>query len=290
MPTGIFYTFDTADSHLICVWKIGLWQDEDYVFTGGIMYAWRARIGVLKPTHRGKTFAFWYKHAPEGVEIVPTFIGFRSGQKQGFLQGFERAEQLAVDLKEVGCDIISVSGTPPFLLKGLDFEREWAAKVSKNVGLPVVTPMEPHAIALKSMGVRRVAVATYFGDELNQAIVNYFSRFGLESAVIKGFDFRGRTEDLYTTPLLALDDVSYMDVYRHCKRGVQQLGASVDAIYINGGGWDAAPAVEILERDLKVKVVWAIAAEMWLTYHRLSISNPLTGSGSLLSGTVEPAL
>src|SRR3989338_6846162 len=261
MPTGIFYTFDTADSHLICVWKIGLWQDEDYVFKGGIMYALRARIGVLKPTHRGKTLA-----------------------------GFERAEQLAVDLKEVGCDIISVSGTPPFLLKGLDFEREWAAKVSKNVGLPVVTPMEPHAIALKSMCVRRVAVATYFGDELNQAIVNYFSRFGLESAVIKGFDFRGRTEDLYTTPLLALDDVSYMDVYRHCKRGVQQLGASVDAIYINGGGWDAAPAVEILERDLKVKVVWAIAAEMWLTYHRLSISNPLTGSGSLLSCTVEPAL
>jgi maleate cis-trans isomerase len=252
------------------------------------MYAWRARIGVLKPTHRGKTFAFWFIHAPEGVEIVPTFIGFRSGQKQSFLQGFERAEQLAVDLKEVGCDIIAVSGTPPFLLKGLDFEREWAQKVSKKTGLPVVTPVEPHALALKSMGVKKVAIATYFGDELNQAIVNHFRRFGLEPVVMKGFDFRGRTEDLYTTPLLALDEVSYMDVYRHCKQGVQRLGESVDAIYINGGGWDAAPAVELLERDLKVKVVWAIAAEMWLTYHRLSISNPVSGQGSLLSGDYAP--
>ncbi|MFQ5802739.1 MAG: hypothetical protein ACE5JQ_07600 [Candidatus Methylomirabilales bacterium] len=252
------------------------------------MFAWRARIGLLKPTHRGKTFAFWYKHAPEGVEIVPTFIGFRSGQKESFLQGFERAEQIAVQLKEVGCDIIAVSGTPPFLLKGLNFERQWAADLSKKIGLPVVTPMEPHALALKAMGVRKVAVATYFGDELNLAIVDYFRSFGIESAVIQGFSASGQVEHLYTTPLLALDEVSYMDVYRHCKRGLQQAATSVDAIYINGGGWDAAPAVELLERDLRVKVVWAIAAEMWLTYHELAISNPVTGCGSLLSGKYEP--
>ncbi len=252
------------------------------------MFAWRARIGLLKPTHRGKTFAFWFVHAPEGVEIVPTFIGFRSGHKESFLKGFDRAEEIAVQLKEVKCDIISVSGTPPFLLKGLDFERKWAADLSKKVGLPVVTPMEPHAIALKSMGVKKVAVATYFGNELNQSIVNYFGRFGMESTVIPGFDFKGQKEDLYTTPLLALDEVSYMDVYRHCKHGLERLGASADAIYINGGGWDAAPAVELLENDLKVKVVWAIAAEMWLTYHRLKISLPLKGCGSLFSGNYEP--
>ena len=252
------------------------------------MYAWRARIGLIKPTHRGKTFAFWYKHAPEGVEIVPTFIGFRSSQKQSFLQGFERAEQIAMQLKEVGCDIVAVSGTPPFLIKGLDFERQWAQDLSKKVGLPVLTPMEPHAIALKAMGVRRVAVATYYGDELNQAIVDYFENFGIESVVMQGFSSSGRGEGLYTTSLLALDEVSYMDVYRHCKRGLQKAGASIDAIYINGGGWDAAPAVEMLERDLKVKVIWALAAEMWLTYHMLAISNPLQGCGMLLSGQYAP--
>ncbi len=251
------------------------------------MFAWRARIGLLKPTHRGKTFAFWFVHAPDGVEIVPTFIGFRSGEKESFLKGFERAEEIAVQLKEVKCDIISVSGTPPFLLKGLDFERQWAKNLSQKIGLPVLTPVEPHAIALKSLGAKKVALATYFGNELNQGIVNTFSRFGLECVVMPGFDFQGRREDLYTTPLLALDEVSYMDVYRHCKRGVQRLGTSVDAIYINGGGWDAAPAVELLEQDLKVKVVWAIAAEMWLAYHKLQINLTLKGNGSLFSG-VEP--
>lgn len=252
------------------------------------MFAWRARIGLIKPTHREKTFAFWYKHAPEGVEIVPTFIGFRSSQKQSFLQGFERAEQIAVQLKEVGCDIVVVSGTPPFLIKGLDFERQWDQDLSKKIGIPVLTAMEPHAIALKTMGVRRVAVATYYGDELNQAIVHYFENFGIESVIMQGFSSTGRGEGLYTTSLMALDDVSYMDVYRHCKRGLQQAGMSVDAIYINGGGWEAAPAVEMLERDLKVKVVWALAADMWLTYHKLAISNPQEGCGMLLNGQFVP--
>ena len=63
------------------------------------MYAWRARIGLIHPTHRGKTFALWYKHAPEGVEIVPTFIGFRQSTTDTFAAGIQRAEELADDLK-----------------------------------------------------------------------------------------------------------------------------------------------------------------------------------------------
>jgi len=253
------------------------------------MVAWRARIGLIKPTHRGKSFAYWYKHAPEGVEIVPTFIGFRSERRESFLEGFKKAEELAVQLKEVGCDIISVSGTPPFLLKGLDFERRWAAELSEKIGLPVVTPMEPHAIALKALGVRKVAVATYYGRELNQAIVSYFSRFEIASEVMPGLSATGQSSGLYTTSLLELDEVSHMDVYRHCKKALTKMPA-VEAIYINGGGWDAAPAIEYLERDLKIKVVWALAAEMWLTYHMLKIENPLSDSGALLSGKYTPAI
>ena len=88
----------------------------------------------------------------------------------------KRIEQIAEDLKAVGCDIISLSGTPPVLLKGLDFEREWRDRLSQKLALPVVSQMEPHALALVALGVKRVAIATYYGDELNNAIKHYFSR------------------------------------------------------------------------------------------------------------------
>ena len=148
--------------------------------------------------------------------------------------------------------------------------------------------MEPHAIALKALGVRRVAVATYYGDELNNAIVDYFSRFGLESELMQGLSATGESAGLYTTSLRALDEVSHMDVYRHCRKALLRM-KPVDAVYINGGGWDAAPAIDTIERDLKVKVVWALAAEMWLAYHILKVDNPIPGGGTLLSGNYAPA-
>jgi maleate cis-trans isomerase len=252
------------------------------------MYGWRARIGLIQPTHRGKTFSFWYRNAPEGVEIVPTFIGFRTGERQKFLEGLERAEQLVADLKAVKCDIVLAAGTPPFLMKGLDWERAWAAQTSQRLGIPIVTAMEPHAIAMQAMGVRRVAVATYYHDELNQAIVDYLARFEIEGVLIGGFSLSGESDHLYATPMMALDEVSYMHVYQYCKRGFQKVGAGVDAIYINGSGWDAARAVEMLERDLKVPVIWAQAADMWLVYHKLAIANPVQENGLLLRGDHVP--
>ena len=41
--------------------------------------------------------------------IVPTFIGFRSEKRESFLEGFKKAEEIAVQLKEVGCDIITAT-------------------------------------------------------------------------------------------------------------------------------------------------------------------------------------
>jgi maleate cis-trans isomerase len=252
------------------------------------MYAWRGRIGLISPTHRGKVFSFWYKSAPEGVEIIPTFIGFRTSNRQTFESGFARAEELAVQLKEVGCDVIAVSGSPPVLLKGLDFEREWADRLAQKTGLPVVTQMEPHALAMQAMGIRRVAIATYYGDELNQAIVRYFARFDIEGIVMGGLATAGKDEALYTTSLSALDEVSHAQVYSYCKRGFLKTAGAVDGIYINGGGWDALPAVNPLEADLGTKVVFALAAEMWLTYRKLRVELQSSECGALLRTGYQP--
>ncbi len=249
------------------------------------MYAWRARVGIVNPTHRGKVFALWYKTAPEGVEIIPTFVGFRTSDRQSFEAGFERAERLAEDLKAAGCDIVVVSGTPPVLLKGLDYEREWRDRLAQKIGIPVISQMEPHALALVAMGIKRVAIATYYGDELNQAIINYFRRFDIDGVVLGGFQHAdGQGQALYTTSLKALDDVSWIEVYRYCRRGFRSLAHPVDGLYINGGGWDATPAVAPLEADLQTKVVFAQAAEIWFLYRTLGIDLSIPYLGALLHG------
>jgi maleate cis-trans isomerase len=148
--------------------------------------------------------------------------------------------------------------------------------------------MEPHALALKAMGVETVALASYYGEELNNAIVDYLANFGLKTYVLGGFGEPGEGDALYTTSLSGLDNVSYFQVYQYCKSRLKKLGVSVDAIYINGAGWDAAPAVDYLEADLRVKVVLALGAEMWLAYEKLQIHNPVPNCGALLRDDYRP--
>jgi maleate cis-trans isomerase len=135
-------------------------------------------------------------------------------------------------------------------------------------------PRLPHALALQALGARRVAVATYYGDgdELNQAIVKYFARFDIEAYLMGGFRLSNEREALYTTSLMALDEVSFVQVYQYCRQAMRriQLEQSVDAMYIKGGGWDVAP------------VVRALAAAT------LGISNPILDGGRLLREDVLP--
>ena len=67
------------------------------------------------------------------------------------------------------------------------------------------------------------------------------------------------------------------------RRSVRSLDEPVDAVYINGGGWDAGRAVEHLEDDLGIPVVWAIAADIWSVYQVLGIKQSVPGYGKLLS-------
>lgn len=238
----------------------------------------------MKPTHRGKTFAYWYRNALPGVEFVPTFVGFRKGTRDEFTAeaGVKRAEDLSADLRDVGCNLVAIGGTPPYLLRGAEWEENWEREQAGRLGIPVVTPMRPHALALQRLGIRRVAVATYYGDELNDAIVRYLARYGIESVVIPGFRFSSQSEELYTTPLMALDEVPAEQVYRHCKEGVFKLSGGIEALYINGGGWDVAPIIDYLEGDLAIPVVWGESAELWLAYKTLRLCDPISASGILL--------
>ena len=247
--------------------------------------SWRGYLGLILPTYRGKAFAFWYKNLPSGIECAPAVLGFGSGDKATFDEdrSFRRAEELSRDLFEVGCGIITVSGSPPFILRGPDYELEWRQNLETRLGVSVVSGMAPHVVAAKALGIKRIALATYYNDELNDGISQYFVAQGIDTEIIPGFQQNDGSEGLYSTSMRGLDGVSYEDVYRHCKKGVVKLGKKVDGLYINGGGWDAAPVVAHLEEDLGIPVIWAMAAEMWLTLGLLDVGEPVNGFGRLLA-------
>lgn len=240
---------------------------------------WRGKVGLAQATYRGRTLAYWYDTAPVGVEILPGMIGYRKGERADFATGLARMDDVLDELAGMGCDAVVATGTPPFLLEGPEAEESWRLRAEARLKIPVVMPMQPHAQALQALGVTRVAVATYYRGELNDKLVAYLAAYGIEAVLLDKLRLPGSSGDegLYAVSMRDLDGVSFQDVYTHCKRGVITRAGSVDALYINGGGWDAGPAVAYLERDLDIPVVWASSAAVWAVYRRLRIRSDAQG-------------
>ncbi len=254
------------------------------------MFAWRGRIGLIQPTHRGKSFGYWYRLAPPGVEIVPTFIGFRRGEREAFEHAFDKAEEIATSLVEVGATLIAIGGLPPFALKGYEFDMAWTERLSRRLGVPVATPMHACGLALKTLGVRRVALLSYFGEELTAALATYFSNYGVDSKVLEGLNLGRGSEGLFSAPLMSLDEVSKEQVYRYCRDAVLPHRAQVDGLFVAGSGWDATPVVEYLERDLGIPVVISLLGQVWYALRRLHVAHSFDGYGALLRDHANAAV
>jgi maleate cis-trans isomerase len=247
------------------------------------------KLGLVKPGASAgrENVTFWRTHAPEGVEIMAADLRYGRPDRETFERGWHRAEILARELAGRGCDLIVISGTPPFLIRGRVFEDQWRVRLSSRMGIPIVTAMESHARALRFLEEKTVAVATYYGDELNEAIRKYLADFGIEAIALGGFSLTGQSEALFSTPMRIQASITSQQVYDYCYRRVRQHARVMDALYINGAGWDVAPTITKLEQDLGVAVVWGPVAEMWQSYRVLGISNPQSDCGRLLIAGME---
>lgn len=246
------------------------------------MYGWRGLIGLINPTYRGRLIQQWYEMLPEGVGLIPCTLGISRGEQDVFDRSFEAAEKIARELAVWGADVMVQPGLPPWLVKGPAFEKEWVARLEAETKVPMVTPMGATVQAMRALGVRRVVVATYFGDHLNSRIADALRSAGIETARIDGYRLSEEREGLYTTPLIALNRVGPGDVYRFV-RDLCRRTEDPDGVYIVGGGWDAGPVVEALERDLEKPAIFAVTAALWACLRRIGVKEPIRGHGRLLA-------
>jgi maleate cis-trans isomerase len=64
---------------------------------------------------------------------------------------------------------------------------------------------------------------------------------------------------------VAFEDAGYLapqQIYAHAKRAFLKH-KGVDAIYLLGSWWRILDIVKLLEQDLRVTVVYALAAKIW---------------------------
>lgn len=238
------------------------------------MYAWRGLVGLVKPTYRAGSLERFIRLMPDGVGVIPRYVGVRTGSEKEFQEALAVAEEKVAELADLKVDLVVIQGVPPIMLRGYAFDAELVDNLQRKYGVAVLTATRTQVEALQALRIRRLVGLTYFKDDLNPKFASFFEEGGFEVAAMNGFS----TE----MPFSDLGKIPAEEIYAQAKKVFVETGGG-DCLYLLGAGWDCLPAIEPLERDLRTVVVTNVTADVWATQKYLRIRAPVAGYGRLLA-------
>lgn len=248
------------------------------------MYGWRGRIGLLVPSTNTTCEMEFHKLIPEGISIHTSrcFLGEDETPRERIASIVRMREGLieaAKRLSSVQPDLIVWACTVGSFIKGKGYDVELIGNMEKEIGIPVITTSTAVLEAIKKMGVRNIAMATPYIDEINITEKNFFeeSISGLKIVSMKG---------LGIVPNLPKGELFPETAYLAAKEVNTE---SSDCIFISCTNWRTLEIIDPLESDINKPVVSSVQATIWLTFRRLGLPN-IQGYGRLLEKIQEQSI
>jgi arylmalonate decarboxylase len=239
---------------------------------GTTMIGWRARLGLLVPSVNTVVEPEMYAMAPPGVALitsrllVPT-VDLSQENLDSIIAAVDDSIGL-LPLEELSAIAFCCTGASFY--RGGHWDRVLAERIAAAAGRPAVTTSGAAVAALRCLGVRRVAVASPYGDTLNAQLTEFLE-----------------ANEFEVTGLAALHTESAYANARHSHQTIYELArradsAGAEGIFIPCTNLPASGVVEPLEIDLGKPVVSANQATFWQALRAAGIRQPLPGLGRLL--------
>jgi arylmalonate decarboxylase len=210
---------------------------------------------------------------PSGVRFSAASVALKTMTPQGYDAVLERIAPAAQSLSGQGARAITLMGTSLSFYKGAAFNRELTKRVSLASGLPAVTMSTAVIEGLRTVGARRLAVATAYDDEVNRRLQAFLHEEGFEVLVIRG---------------LGVEKVA--DIQKVTQDGLLKFSAEVvavadrpDALLISCGGLRTLDLLAPLEERCRVPVVSSLPHALRAGVRLLGESGRVAGHGRLLS-------
>ncbi|MCC6780020.1 MAG: hypothetical protein IT537_25875 [Hyphomicrobiales bacterium] len=232
---------------------------------------WRGVVGMVRPTRRPGTLEELIRILPEGIGIVPLLLNFRAGSNDEFRNSIPLYERFATELAEQSVDMIMLSGAPPFMLLGPVAEAELIRSWESKLKTPVVTDPQMQVAALKAMRIEKLIGASYSALQ-NEIVSSYMTQAGFQVLSMEPID----------VPFDRVAQISVELLYAHVKQ-LYRRHRNADGVYIQGGGWQTARVVDLLEKDLGIPVVHATICQAWQIHKHLDVRETKPGYGRLLA-------
>ncbi len=232
---------------------------------------WRGTVGLVKPTYDSGSLVEFIRLLPEGIGVIPLYLGLKEYTVQEFVEALEGYRGKVAELAGKGVDLIHPEGAPPFLLRGHQAEQEIVRNWEERYKIPILTSAMTQTAAFRAMGIKKFFGVTFLGRDIADLFVRYFTEAGFDIAAMESMPVA--RERRHT--------ISAEEIYSHIKKMFFKH-SGIDGIYLLGSGTWRAVDVVPLEEDLGVPVIHPVAARVWCIQSRLHVRQPIRGAGRLL--------
>jgi maleate isomerase len=190
-----------------------------------------------------------------------------------FERQLQRIEEAAADLVENKCDSIIIGGSPLFTKLGHGSDIDMGKKLTAKFGVPVSPGITGEVEALKSLGLKKLVVATPHEDTLNGRMKVFLEESGFNVLKIRGYGVRKNAD---------LTDMDVHAAYKIAKR-LYEEAPEADGVFVPCPRWPTITDVDLLEREISKPVVTSCQAYIWHALKMAKVKQEVSGFGRLMA-------
>jgi maleate cis-trans isomerase len=232
---------------------------------------WRGRIGLITPSPGSSTEAEFNRYRPEGVAVLTTRIPLLGISKRALDEMNSYLDKAASLLITAEVDAIVFGCTAGSLISGLGWDKKIIERLTRLTGTKVTTTSSGVLEALGALKVKKVAVATPYSLEVNEAEKAFLDGSGFKVTSIIG--------PLLTDPKL-VPQIAPGEMYRMARKADTD---DADAMFISCTGLHVLGIIDMLEKDLGKPVITSNQVSLWSALKKLNIHEKIEGLGKLFT-------
>ena len=232
--------------------------------------SWRGTVGLIKPTKRPGVLEQNIRLLPEGIGVIPTFLGFNGSHGQ-FAEAMPHYDLLLAELAEQEVDLVSAGGEPPFMLQGVKGEQKTVAAWEKKYKLPILSTGMTACAAMRALKIKNMVLIRATDWDKKGHVARYFTEGG----------FKVLGENSLEASWEGISEISAEQVYRFTKETVLKH-KKCDGIYMMGSIFRALSVIDVMEQDFGIPIAAAAALYPWSIQKHLHVHQPIQGHGTLL--------
>ena len=178
-----------------------------------------------------------------------------------------------------GANSITLAGFPIASQLGRPRVLELQEETARRTGVIADSHAEASIAALRRMGANRIAIASRWTGELNEALMAYLKHANVEVLTIT-------TAGQWAKQAFSMSIEEGVKLAFQLGRQAMRQAPKAEALFLAGGAWRSLAAVPILEEDFGIPVVTNPIAQVWRLIDA-GIAPPVKGWGRLLAS--EPS-